>query len=492
MPNNQNKRPDYYRRTIQKAIDDMNFCPGVGAGPGCSNRKAAAPATGGRNQKAAVQEALTERPSAGAPMHRPPHTPCGLVVEGEHENLEDTKVSPCPERQGEDLGCLHPSYKDTSIHIGGAVYDTDVTSTPDFQEGAKPLKTPGNTLQQGDIDSNQVSQSQYIITNSPVNPSSTRMTKKRQLSVMDRVREYARAAEREFSSDMIMTHFDKLGVFVTLEQRKNLATNVNQILSRLAKKKEIKKVRQGVYRRPTSESDAPRIDFLNASTDPFEVRWPLTLEKIVRLYPKNLVVVGGSPNSGKTAFLLNFARLNMDSHTIRYLSSEMGPEELRVRLEGFQRQFGISLQTWANRVDFRECSCDCLDKRSMEILLDLIEPDGITIIDYLEIHRDFHVIAEPLRKMFDRLNQGVVLIGLQKDPEAPFPRGKSFGLEKPRLAVSLDYDKSSRMHHLSIIKAKARVRGDIKPEDVDFWFDIEEGAKLLLKEKKYQGGNWPA
>ncbi len=107
--------------------------------------------------------------------------------------------------------------------------------------------------------------------------------------------------------------------------------NVSQILGRqVDKKRLVKGNRRGTYRRPTDEADAPRIDFLNASTDPVEVSWPLDLDEFVRVYPKNMVVIGGSPNAGKTSFMLNFTRLNLGNHhKIRYLSSEMGPEELK-------------------------------------------------------------------------------------------------------------------------------------------------------------------
>jgi hypothetical protein len=60
-------------------------------------------------------------------------------------------------------------------------------------------------------------------------------------------------------------------------------------------------------------------------------------------------------------------------------------------------------------------------------------------------------------------------------------------MEKPRLAIALDYDEGKRLHHLRFLKAKARANKDIKPEEMDLWFDIEDGAKLTLRRKVYQG-----
>ena len=49
--------------------------------------------------------------------------------------------------------------------------------------------------------------------------------------------------------------------------------------------------------------------------------------------PGNIIVVAGEQNAGKTAFLLNFVRLNMTRHEMFYYSSEMGASEMRKRLE---------------------------------------------------------------------------------------------------------------------------------------------------------------
>jgi hypothetical protein len=120
-------------------------------------------------------------------------------------------------------------------------------------------------------------------------------------------------------------------------------------------------------------------------------------------------------------------------------------------------------------------------------MLDLIDPDGVTIIDYLEIDTDFSKVAGPLRQIFDRLDGGVALIGLQKDPDVKWNRGKSFSLEKPRISLSLDYDQGKGLHHLCFLKAKARANSEINPREVELWFDIADGARFLLKKKKLSG-----
>jgi len=53
--------------------------------------------------------------------------------------------------------------------------------------------------------------------------------------------------------------------------------------------------------------------------------WPFKLENLVHLYPKNIIVLAGASNTGKTAFLLNVALLGSDpseSFTIRQIANQ--------------------------------------------------------------------------------------------------------------------------------------------------------------------------
>ena len=90
----------------------------------------------------------------------------------------------------------------------------------------------------------------------------------------------------------------------------------------------------GIYRR--IENEAPVIDWETAdTTSTVSLSWPFELENYALIYPKNEIVIAGAPNAGKTAFLLNFIKMNMDRYKIHYYSSEMGGEELKLRLSKF-------------------------------------------------------------------------------------------------------------------------------------------------------------
>lgn len=236
-------------------------------------------------------------------------------------------------------------------------------------------------------------------------------------------------------------------------------TNRRQILHRLVRKGVLQRhpSKNGVFRR--IEHDSPVIEWEIADiSDVFKISWPFELENYALMYPKNIAVIAGSPNAGKTAFLLNLIKLNMANHMIHYYSSEMGPEELKLRLSKFE-----NTDKWV--FDARE--------RSMNFA-DVIYPDDINIIDYIEIvSGEFFKIAEELRAIFDKLNKGIAVIALQKKRGAELGRGAEFSLEKPRLYLSLDAGS------LKIIKAKNWAVEGQNPNDMEFKFSLVNGAKFV-------------
>ena len=236
-------------------------------------------------------------------------------------------------------------------------------------------------------------------------------------------------------------------------------TNRRVILHRLVEAKVIERhpKKNGIYRRVENES--PLIEWETADISAtVPLKWPFELENYALIYPKNIAVIAGSPNAGKTAFLLNLIKLNMDRYKVHYYSSEMGPEELKLRLSKFGNI------TW--KFNARERSTN---------FADVIYPDDINIIDYIEITGgEFFMIAEELRAIFDKLNKGVAVIALQKKKGAELGRGAEFSLEKPRLYLSMDSGT------LKIIKAKNWAVEGENPNGVEFKFRLVKGAEFIL------------
>ena len=232
--------------------------------------------------------------------------------------------------------------------------------------------------------------------------------------------------------------------------------NVSVILGRLKKDGIIESVgkREGRYRRVLTDFEV--IDFDKISTSYLDIAYPLGIHRYFRTLPKNVIVIAGSSNAGKSAFLLRFASMNMGKGMpIRYLTSEMGGMELKSRLEKFE--FPVS--DWKG-VEFIERS---------SAYQDLILPDGINIIDYLEIGDQFWLISTMIRSMFDKLRNGILLIAIQKRKGAELGRGADFGEEKPRLYLSMDYDTCK------IVKIKNWADPDFNPNGLVCNFKIYRG-----------------
>lgn len=242
--------------------------------------------------------------------------------------------------------------------------------------------------------------------------------------------------------------------------------NIRQIFRRLKADGVIEKAgpRDGVYRKV--ETECEDIDFLNASNEALDIKMPFGEEQYVKIMPGNVIVVAGAPNAGKTAYLLNLTEMNMEDHEIYYFSSEMGDSEFRERLE----KFGRPLDSWKFKPKDKAGNFD-----------QVIRPDAINIIDYLELHEDFWKVGGLIRDIHGKLGKGIAVIALQKNPGLNLGLGGVRSLEKARLYLSLDN------HVCRIEKGKNwRIQG-VNPNGLEVRFKIVQGCKFLITEDWKKG-----
>jgi hypothetical protein len=234
--------------------------------------------------------------------------------------------------------------------------------------------------------------------------------------------------------------------------------NASDVLRTLCKEKIIEKYgnKNGHYRKVDSCFET--IDFINATDDEFELTLPLGINSLVRLQPKNIIVVAGTPNSGKTAFLLNIVKDNLEKHLIEYLSSEMGAQEMRSRLE----KFGLPWSYWKK----------FMPKERSSNFADVINPNAVNIIDFLEVHEDFWIVGKYLKEIYDKLDNGVAIVALQKATGKEMGRGGVGTLEKPRLYLAMEGNK------IAIVKAK-NWRSENNPNGLERYFKLVQGCKFI-------------
>jgi hypothetical protein len=237
--------------------------------------------------------------------------------------------------------------------------------------------------------------------------------------------------------------------------------NVHQIMNRLCKDGIIERshTKNGVYRR--IETSADEIDFMNVEDKVIDLRWPFDIERWVKILPKNIIVIAGESNAGKTAFLLNLCFLNMGNFKINYFSSEMGAMELRDRLKKFE----TNLQGWKENINFRERSSN---------FADVIKPNDVNIIDFLEITDEFYKVGGMIKEIYDKLKKGIAIIALQKNKGVEMGLGGARSIEKARLYLSIGEG------HLKIVKGKNWAT-EFNPNGMEWKFKLLQGSKFIWR-----------
>ena len=225
--------------------------------------------------------------------------------------------------------------------------------------------------------------------------------------------------------------------------------------------------RSGTYRYVNGQME--EIDFLNVDTTPYPIKYPLGVHELVETHKKSLVVLAGEPNAGKTAYFLNLAWKNKALKPV-YFSSEMGAAELQIRL----RKFNHQLSDWKD-IRFISKSAD---------FRDVIEPNGLNIIDYLEVARDFYEIGGLLTEIFNVLHDGVAIVGIQK------PKGRDTGiggertLDKARLYMSIEPG------ILKIVKGKLWRQDCVNPNGMFVKWTLGGGANFKIMPDPVTADDW--
>lgn len=286
-------------------------------------------------------------------------------------------------------------------------------------------------------------------------------------SAEDRSRRHERSIQKEVEEfiavttcDFSVTNLREAVTGVTKEDRaavrkalSRLCSGDNPIIERCGNK-------AGMYRKLNLDIEV--MDLLNAPTEEFSIKFPLGVSDMCKVYPGNIVVVAGSKSSGKTAYLLNIVKENMNQYPIDYLNSEMGETELRLRLEAFR---DLSLSDWRFRPIMR--SGDWWDLITGE--------KKIYVIDFLEPPEDkVYLVGQYIRQIHKKLRDGICIVGLQKRPGRDTGHGDTFSMEKARLYLALDYDPSERLNRIKIVDAKA-FRGE-SPRGLARNYSLTDGA----------------
>lgn len=215
------------------------------------------------------------------------------------------------------------------------------------------------------------------------------------------------------------------------------------------------------------DNQLTEMDWVNSEVDSYPIKLPLGLNEKCIVSPGNIIVVAGEGNAGKTVFALNLIGMNLKSQgglheEISLFNSEMHPAELKGRLAGIK----LPYDSWNGLKAYRR----------MRDFHQVIKPDQINVIDFLENTHDFANIGEEFSKIHEALGYGVAVVCMQKRRGNEFAVGGEGTTEKSRLAISLFFD--GHMNYAKITKCK--FPNELPhPQGMERDFMIEGGANIL-------------
>jgi len=256
-------------------------------------------------------------------------------------------------------------------------------------------------------------------------------------------------------------------------KQNTIAVKLNRLVDKdtILKRHETK---NGLYRKILI--DLPLINWQDADAENIiKLSWPFQLERYIALYPRSVAMVAGSFNAGKTALMFNIIKLNMHNQDLVYFNSEMGPEEMKSRIA----KFGLEMGDWKFKAFERSTN-----------FADVIFPDAINLIDYLEVTTDFYLVAEEITAIWNKLHKGLAIIAVQKKRGQELGRGAEFSAEKPRLYLTMDSGaggKEKSFGKLKVVKAKNWVCPTVNPNGLEWEFRLHNGCEFEVMSEPVEG-----
>jgi len=236
---------------------------------------------------------------------------------------------------------------------------------------------------------------------------------------------------------------------------------------RLTDEKVLIKTGTGQYR--MRKDNLEWLDLENADTVPFNIKWPLGVESLVKVPKGGLVLVAGQQGAGKTAYLLNVAKMNMNrGKEVVFLSTETRAQGLKIRLEAFGEE-DVSIKELTQGIKFAFLEGDvieAIENHSLE--------ESILIVDYLEVDDKFWMVAPKLAEIFRKMKNGLPIVGLQMHQDRLL--GGNFGLHKPEIVLTLKKDKETRYSYMTIEKARWWADPAENPEFKSAVFSLRQGC----------------
>jgi len=233
----------------------------------------------------------------------------------------------------------------------------------------------------------------------------------------------------------------------------------------------------GTFRRIDNEKKP--IDWQSADiSKTLPIVLPFGIHEVCRIYPKSIIIVAGSKNEGKTAFLLKCVQLNMSKFIVDLYNSETGPEQLKERLT----PLNIPEPSPFNAYERYDNFADVVDAGQ----------DHLSVIDYLDFNSEVYLVGAEIDAIFRKIN-GAAIIGLQKPPpsvihtksgqkkviDRDLAYGGGFTAKRSVLYISL----SSRRCKLVYVKTPANPK--VHPNNMTWTYSFDDNGYFTNIQRYY-------
>ena len=250
---------------------------------------------------------------------------------------------------------------------------------------------------------------------------------------------------------------------------------LRKILSRIPNVQQLDKG-FGNYR--VIDSKAMEMDWENADANNIvSLVFPFGEHEFCTIYPKSIVIIAGSKNAGKTAYLYNFIKLNMNTFAIDLFNSETGVEQMKERFDSLGITKIPSFHTYERYDNYA----------------DVLDPDKITVIDYLDLNSEVYLVGAEIDAIFRKLKSGVAVIGLQKPPpsviftktgakkiiERDLAYGGGFTTKRAILYITMGSNK------LKLLHVKSPKQKKINPQNMTWHFNFDDDGHFYNIERSF-------
>lgn len=207
------------------------------------------------------------------------------------------------------------------------------------------------------------------------------------------------------------------------------------------------------------------------------LKFPFGEHEFAKIYPKSIIILAGSKNAGKTAYLYNFIALNMNSFVIDLYNSETSPEQMHERFRPLDIPVPPPFNTYERYDNFA----------------DVIQPEHISVIDYLDLNSEVYLVGAEIDNIFRKLTTGCAIIGLQKPPpvsviikgvkkiiERDLAYGGGFSAKRAVLYISMGSNK------LKLLYVKTPKQPRMNPNNMSFSFSLNgDGVHFINIQRSY-------